>query len=68
MIYPLLMRLDTSAMPVNVEITRTGWRFQSDLDAANFQALPVAERLSLRADLAAQVELAENTPTKGDAP
>lgn len=61
-IYP--MRFETDG--ITVFITREGWSFRAIGDRTAYNALPVADRIRLRGDFELQVQLAKNTPTKGD--
>ena len=70
-IYPLPMRFPATRPPIagdhiDVTITPEGWSFITTADRERFEALPAGERLELRRAFAGQVELAQNTPTKGD--
>lgn len=68
-LYPRVMRFTApghDTVEIAVVISRTGWRFDGTLYRALFQDLRPAQRLSLRRQFAAQVELAKNTPTKGE--
>jgi hypothetical protein len=71
-IYPLPMRFPAQDwrgdIEIAVEIGRDGWKLDGPTQKAFWAGLPVAERLRLRREFAAQVELAQNTPTKGRTP
>jgi hypothetical protein len=51
---------------IDVTISPSGWAFITTDDRERFEALPVAGKLELRRAFAGQVELAQNTPTKGE--
>ena len=64
-LYPLPMaaRPTTGGEVVQVIIDRDGWRFSEEGDRLVFEAMPVADRMNLRAQFEGQVELAKATPT-----
>lgn len=68
-IYPMTVRETVRTTGGEVEIaaviTREGWTFAGTMYRALFEGLRPAERLNLRRAFAAQVGLANDTPTKG---
>jgi len=64
--FPAAGAMRGGEVEVAVEITRDGWRFAGTLYRVLFEGLPTSERLRLRSEFEAQVELAQNTPTKTD--
>jgi hypothetical protein len=66
-IYPLPMRFPTKdGRHVDVSVDRQAWRFCTSEDDARYRSLPVGERMELRIAFEAQVQLAKDTPTKGE--
>jgi hypothetical protein len=67
-IYPLPMRFPLEGGPGHIDVTISpdGWSFITDADRQTFAGLAVADRLEYRRAFAGQVELAQNTPTKGE--
>jgi hypothetical protein len=61
-IYPMRFEVDG----ISVEVDRNGWRFTDPSGRPAYNALPVADRIRLRKEFELQVQLAQNTPTKGD--
>jgi hypothetical protein len=59
--YPMTMEFESSIGDLKVVVSRERWLL---VDRPLFDRLPAAERLSLRRQFAAQVELAKNTPTR----
>jgi hypothetical protein len=47
-------------------VTREGWTFAGPVYEALYNTLPVLNRIELRKEFELQVQLAQNTPTKGD--
>jgi hypothetical protein len=60
-IYPLPMGFATAAGTVVVVIDRDGWKFESDAHELRFQCLRASDRLDLRREFEAQVDLAKRT-------
>jgi hypothetical protein len=65
-VYPMTMRFTEAQTEIAVVIDRDGWRFAGTVYKTLFDLMRPAERLRLRREFAAQVRLAQNTPTKGD--
>jgi hypothetical protein len=65
-LYPLRLTFGEARRALTVVVSPDGWKFATPSDRDCFEARPTSERLALRRQLAAQVELAKNTPTKGD--
>lgn len=66
-LYPLrLVFGEGERATITIVISLTGWKFATPADRGRFEALPVAERLTMRRQFEAQVALARLTPTKGD--
>jgi hypothetical protein len=69
-IYPLTIRESTSTREgeteVAIVVTREGWAFAGQTYEALYNTLPVLNRIELRKKFELQVQLAQNTPTKGD--
>jgi hypothetical protein len=70
MIYPLPMRfpvpINGGPQHIDITISPDGWSFITIGDRQTFVGLAVADRLEYRRAFEAQVELAKNTPTKGE--
>lgn len=49
---------------IDVRVDADGWRFITPADQLTFDQLPAGDRLEYRRAFAAQVELAQSTPTK----
>lgn len=61
-IYPLALTFEE----IEVVVDRGGWAFADEATAQTYNALPVLKRMELRKQFELQVQLAQNTPTKGD--
>jgi hypothetical protein len=69
-IYPLPMRFPVPTTGgggyIDVTITPDGWSFITQGDRQTFEGQAVADRLAYRRAFEMQVELAKDTPTKGE--